>query len=52
MTNGSGVMISASWRVLLKFSSGQTEIFEQISDLSPLLRDDWENLAYRDYGAF
>jgi hypothetical protein len=38
--------------VRLKFSSRQTEISGQIGDLSPLLRNHWENLAYRYYGSF
>jgi hypothetical protein len=45
-------MVSAIWRWLLKFSSGQNEMFGLIRDLSLLPRENWENLEYKDYREF
>jgi hypothetical protein len=42
-TNGSGVMITTSWEVLLEINSGQIKLSGQLWTLSPLPKEFWEN---------
>jgi hypothetical protein len=48
MTNGSRVMVTASWRVQLEISSEQIKLSGQIWTLRPLPEAIWKNSEYKD----